>query len=382
MNYTRFLSIDIVRATAILLMIQVHFMQNLAAYTGPWIWLYDVSVVLGSFAAPMFTFLVGLSLYLWEHKRKYEKWSESDIKKYWLRRGFFIFIFGLLFIFAIWTPNQLFVWDILTLIGASTLLIFLLRKAPIWGKVGIAFAILLASPPLREATNYSMHWSREFFSVLNAGGIFYHYNLTFKDIFLGFFLQGYFPLLPWFVFPLLGYATGEWFFNERNRCKVEGWGLGIIGVILIALSGIGTLGSHHIPEDLTWYVSHLSFYPATTTFVIGMLGFTLVFIWILYRLFDMRNKAPRGPVYDFFSRYSRYSLSTYTIHLAVIMWSVYIAGWLIMDDMWYYYENSFSPPMALALALLFIVAFYFVLILWDRKHGKYSFEWMLRKLSG
>jgi uncharacterized membrane protein len=372
MKPKRFLSIDIVRATAILLMIQVHFMLCLSSQTDPWKWLYSVSGLLGCIPAPMFTFLVGLSLFLWEHKRKYENIDEGDIMKYWLKRGFFIFIFGLLFAFVIWTPNRIFVWDILPLIGASILLIFLLRKAPIWGKVGIAFAILLASPPLREATNYSMHWR----------GISYHYIFTIQDVSLGFILQGYFPLLPWFLFPLLGYATGEWFFDERNRYKLEGWSLGIIGVILIALANIGILVSDHIPKDLTWYMSHFSFYPATTTFVVEMLGVTLVFIWVLYRLFDMRNKAPIGPVYDFFSRYSRYSLSTYIIHFAVIMWSVYIAGWLIMDDMWYYYKNAFSPPIALMLALAFIMTFYFVLVLWDRKHGKYSFEWMLRKFSG
>jgi uncharacterized membrane protein len=366
------MSIDIGRATAIMLMIQCHFMSSLAAdYSGPWEWLLEWSVdILGYFPAPMFTFLVGLSLFLWEQKTKYEK-EESTIVKYWLKRGFFIFIFGIVFEVVIWTPGYPFQWEILTLIGSSTLFIFVLRKTPVWKKICIAGAILLASPPFREAANYNMHWTE-------SG---YVYNFTVHDVVLGCFLQGYYPLLPWFIFPLLGYATGEYFFDKKNRNRLENWDLGIYSGILIVLAYIGAFFSDYMPVHIAWYVSDFKFFPATTTFIIAGLGFSLGFIWILYRMLDMKREAPKGPIVNFFSRYSHYSLSTYVIHWAAIMWPLYIAGWVTMEDIWYYYEGDCHPLIALALALAFIVIFYFVLIIWDRKKGMYSFEWMLKKLS-
>ena len=372
MNHKRLFSIDVVRATAILLMIQVHFMLYLSASSDTWNWLKSASIILGCIPAPMFTFLVGLSLYLWEHKRESDKWSKRHIRNYWIKRGLFIFIFGLLFAAAIWQPHNMLHWDILTLIGASILLLFILRKTPVWGKVIIAIAMLLVSPPLRELTNYYAHWHGDVYRIF----------FTVQDVSVGFFLAGYFPLLPWFVFPLLGYAVGELFFDVRNREKLESWGLGIIGLTLITLATIGTLSAYLIYGNLSWYISYLTFYPASTTFMMGAMGITIALIWVFYRLLDMRKIPPKGLVVDFFSRYSYYSLSAYIIHHVVIMWSIYITGWLIKGDPWYYYKDAVSPPMALMLALAFIIIFYFVLVQWDRKKGKYSFEWILRKISG
>ena len=61
----RLASIDFLRAIAILLMIQVHFVENLSKREASSAALYDLSEVLGMLPAPVLTFMVGLSLWLW-----------------------------------------------------------------------------------------------------------------------------------------------------------------------------------------------------------------------------------------------------------------------------------------------------------------------------
>ena len=61
----RLASIDVLRAIAILLMVQVHFVENLSPREASSAALYDLSEALGMLPAPIFAFLVGLSLWLW-----------------------------------------------------------------------------------------------------------------------------------------------------------------------------------------------------------------------------------------------------------------------------------------------------------------------------
>ena len=63
----RLASIDVLRAIAIMLMVQVHFLENLASGE-EFPRVHDLSHALGLLAAPLFTFLTGLSLWLWLKK--------------------------------------------------------------------------------------------------------------------------------------------------------------------------------------------------------------------------------------------------------------------------------------------------------------------------
>jgi uncharacterized membrane protein len=159
----RLASIDVLRAIAILLMIQVHFVENLSPREASSAALYDLSEVLGMLPAPLFTFLVGLSLWLWLRRETGLGRSELELSKVVVRRGLFLSGAGLAFAVVIWLPEEVFDWDILTLLGASTL--------------------------------------------------------------IGFLLQGYFPLLPWVVFPLVGFATGKRCWGDESgvaACSVGG----------------------------------------------------------------------------------------------------------------------------------------------------------------
>ena len=84
--------------------------------------------------------------------------SEEQINKYLVRRGLFLFGVGIAFAFFVWLPDKTFNWDILTLIGASTLILAAVRKMPPLVLAGICLLVLLASPPLRQLSDYASYW--------------------------------------------------------------------------------------------------------------------------------------------------------------------------------------------------------------------------------
>ena len=49
-----------------------------------------------------------------------------------LIRGAYIFLVGLLMLALAWGPYQIWQWDILTLMGVCTVLLFFCRKLPSW----------------------------------------------------------------------------------------------------------------------------------------------------------------------------------------------------------------------------------------------------------
>ena len=367
----RYASLDVLRAVAILLMIQVHFVENLSPREASSAWLYDLSSVLGMVSAPLFTFLVGLSLWLWMEREIASNRSRLELGKIVIRRGLFLFGFGLAFAVVIWLPKEIFNWDILTLLGASTIILYFLRKWPPRILVGLAILILIISPPLRAITDYASHWP----------GDEYVYRFTMKDVSLGFLLHGYFPLLPWIVFALMGLAVGKSNFRDESSKSMQGRRMPIMGLVFIVLVAFGIGLRSYVPNILIGFFSEISFYPASTTYIIGMLGIILLGLWILHRWLDDPRVSPRGAVWTFLGRYSRFSLTTYIVHHAVHVWPILLlATWERRREPWWYYADAVGTPIAFGLALLFIAIFYLVLIAFE-KSKKYSFEGILRWLS-
>jgi uncharacterized membrane protein len=369
MKSKRILSIDVMRVIALLLMIQTHFVEFLSPGNEPWAWLYDQLVwgIWGVAPAPLFLFASGLSFWLWLKQQRADGKAEREIVAAGIRRGLGIFIIGLIFVVTIWLPESLFAWDILTLIGAATLLLCALRKLPPTVLVVLAVVVVLISPPLRAWTGYADHWEEGE----------YLYEFTLSDVVWGFLSHAYFGLFPWLAFHLVGYAVGTYYFAEATDDRLRGWSLPIIGAALMAMAFVGKLLGDAIPG----YTGDMTFYPAATTYMLATLGMCLVLLWGLYRLVDARDPAPGGPVMDVVRRYNRFALTTYFFHHAVHLWPIYILGLVQEGDVWWYYGDAVSTPVALLLSLVFIAAFYPVLSAWDQQGGTYSLEWFLRRFT-
>jgi uncharacterized membrane protein len=370
----RFESIDVLRAGAILLMVQIHFVQNLAKDTleGGSL-LYYASHALGMIPAPLFTFLAGMSLRLSLSRKPGGGDTGQEPALRHIRRGLLIFLFGLVFATLVRMPDQVFAWDILPFIGTSLLVLFALRRLPPRALAATACLVAALGPPLRALSDYAAHWPT---------GHRYLYSFTLRDVAWGFVANGYFPLFPWLVFPLAGFLFGGVFLPDEPGSRALRRALPVAGLAFVSLSLAGSWASERVTGLWLWYASPSRFYPATTTFILKALGVILCAFWGLHVWLD-RSSVPRPPLLSFLRRYSRFSLTTYVVHHAVHLWplllAAYLQGW---TDPWHYYAAAMPTGAALALAGLFVLLFYPVLVAWDRRGGRYSFEWLLQKLAG
>jgi uncharacterized membrane protein len=371
----RYLSIDILRALAILLMIEDHFVENLSSKLHSPQGLYDILVYIGMIPAPLFAVLSGLSFSLWLRAQRDAGRSERDITKYSLRRGMFMFVLGFAVNIFIWLPKSIFNWDILTLLGAAAMVITAIRNWYPTVLIGICALILLASPPLRDMANYYRFWI--------TGE--YTYQFAFSDVALGFLLNGYFPMLPWLIYPVVGFVIGQLYCNvDDNDAPSLSFAVPLVGSLLIAIAAIGMLIEPYAPKwAAKYYFNEMpsDLYPAVTVFVLGSIGATMLTVWFLsYTIDDNRRITGTGPVLAFLKLYGEFALTAYLVHLAVHVWPLWMAAtWQHQSSIEYYEGRLTQTPTALGLAVLFAVLFYPCLVVFQR-HRKYSVEHLMRRV--
>lgn len=189
--YGRFWEIDALRGIAIILMVLFHFIYDLV--------FFDVLQVdirsglmyyIGRSAALLFVFLVGVSLTL-SYSRNKILGSHISFKKY-LKRGFHLFLWGLVFTMGSWLlfPNEVIVFGILHFIGVAIVLSYPLLEYRLPNLVGGLMIILLGK--LVENFTVDFPW------LVWVG--FTPANFQTLD---------YFPLLPWFGVTMLGIFAGN-----------------------------------------------------------------------------------------------------------------------------------------------------------------------------
>lgn len=367
-------SIDIARALAIVLMIMCHFTIFMTrpegAYPGTF---FFGDHILGDFPAAMFLFLVGLCLSISVNQSKQNGMPESSILSRLIIRGAVVFIFGMIFGIIVWGYENTFDWDILTTIGSSIIIVAFLRNLSSRKLVIFAVAVMVLSPFLRNLWGYPAFWEEAEYTP----------PWTIKEILGGYFLNGYFPLFPWISFSIIGHAIGKMLFIEhdesirlRNQKKIP-----VIGALMM-ITGFGgflvNLYAGSSNKIMSFYISKLSFYPLSTTLFLVEGGFILLLFGLLHIRFDF--EAIDNPVMNFLRRYSRYSLSVYVIHHVLIVFVPRMTGLIVHQEDYFYYQDMFEPPIGLLLSVIFIFAFFPILIIWDKVKGAGSFEWGVNKL--
>ena len=353
-------SIDVLRAAAILLMVQIHFTQNLATDLAAGGLLAYGSRALGMIPAPLFTFLAGMSLRLSLSRDPGCGPAGEEFAVRHLRRGTLLIFAGLVFATLVRMPDQIFAWDILPFIGASLLVLFTLRRFSPGALALTALLVVVVSPPLRTLSDYAAHW---------PSGEHYLYSFTLRDVAWGFLVNGYFPLFPWLVFPLAGFLAARVFLLDGPDGRALRRLLPAAGLAFVALSAAGSAAGGRLGGVWQEYASPVRFYPATTTFVLKVLGLILCAFWALHGWLDRRAGA-RLPLLGFLRRYSRFSLTTYVVHHAVLLWPLLLAAHLGgFADPWHYSGAVTTTGTALILAVAFILLFAAVLAAWDRRGG-------------
>ena len=343
----------------------------------------------GDFGASWFVFLVGMSQVLSAKKREANLVKDVSNFSRTIIRGAAIFITGLLFLFVVEGYEELWVWDILTFIGAMTIILLICRSVPSRWLLLFCVTVFFITPWLRSFIDIASFYGGKFESVKWISDIIpnfifdpaidYKGGKTVLDNVIGFFLIGQFPLFPWIIFPLTGFVLGRRM--TANLLAADSPFILIIGMmftfmgLFTAYAGSIRTG-FSVPND---YIVPLSFYPISFSMIMLVMGVVLILFISIWRIYDAYPDSAKAP--GFFLIYSRqiskYSLTIYITHFALFFIPLRIVKSITGT---YYMKNLISTPAALTLAVVVLMLYYPLLKQWDKAGGKYSFEWLLAKL--
>lgn len=359
----RYPSVDILRCVAIVVMVLVHFGENLSQYTPPFTGL----------GAPIFTFLSGVSYYLWASAQERRGVSDEQISKISIRRGLFVIGVGFAFNVLVWFPEDTFIWDVLTFIGSALLLLNLLRKAPVLIHAMIAIAAIVVSPALRASAEYPLYW---------ANG-YYEGDLTLTDLLIGFTTTGYFPIFPWVAYSLTGFVTATLLFPRDEEEKPSVWPFVAFGGTLLLTALAARLITPFASELMTTHVlTGWRMFPPSVEYLCATIGMALVLFGLLHRFVDRNESLPReGAFFRIVKTFSRYAFTIYILHHMAHLYPLWVYGYAMTGEPTIYWRVAMPAFVALPLGVLFLGVCYLILSRID-PNDRYGIEGWMRWLCG
>lgn len=278
---------------------------------------YMWSQILGTFPAPLFLFLAGISFAMVTDKLAQSGLASNQIAKATIRRGAEVFALGILFrvqeyvIAWGWAPwSDLLRVDILNTIGLSMMLMGVLcwtvlafyRKSEPRAQLAIAgtfvAAAISAFTPLlwTTARPHFLPWPVE--SYVN--GV---HNLNQPQ-------PGLFPVFPWAGFAFAGLGFGFMLNSSRAR------GLGAHFYLCAAAAGTGLIyGARFLNSRPVQIYPVYDFWHTSPNFFMIRAGFLLLFLLPAYACcrwgFGQRGSSP-------FIQLGRTSLLVYWVHIELV----------------------------------------------------------------
>jgi uncharacterized membrane protein len=384
----RVLSIDVMRGFALMCMVLVHFMIYFGDTTAASTWPYFIlNHLFGDWGAACFLMMMSMSQVLSADKRADDS---LPLFKRALIRGGYIFLAGILMLALTWGPSQIWQWDILTLMGAMTVILFFCRFLPSWLILATSLFIAVATPWLRSGIDYAAVWGGPFVQVPIISQYFpgilmdpvSEFTVIWKlqDVLLGFLFTGYFPLLPWSLFPLVGFVLGRRIVGGRIQNDLPF--LVIIGGLLVCLGLGGAYASLFRPGSsvVSDFISPLSIFPDSFTMIAFQMGMALIVLSGLYYFYDVRKKDPSRVSFlvRLYVRSSRFSLTFYFLHYLMIGWPLMIAAQITGRDTIAALMGAYPALTAGLAGLVFLET---LLFLWEKHGARYSLEWCLAAIT-
>ena len=384
----RIISVDVLRGFALICMVMIHVMIYLgdaaAADTWPYFLLNHVLADLG---AAGFLMMMGISQAISAQRHVGE--DNLLIFKRTLIRGCFIFLVGLFMLALTWGPCKIWEWDILTLMGFATVMLFFCRFLPSWLILAIIVSLAVCTPLLRMGIDFNAVWGGTFVNVPVISrylpGIMldpakeYEVAWRAKEIVQGFLFTGEFPVFPWFLFPLLGFVLGRRIVSRRMQQDLPF--LAIIGSLFVVLGLSWAYAAIGRPQSsiIIDYIVPLSFYPDSFTMTCYQLGVALIVFSSLFYFYDVRrtNKQKMSFIVRVYSLASRSSLTFYFLHYLLIGW--FLALIYILTGKYYKYALLGAIP-ALLFGFTAVILLVLLLGFWGKHKDKYSLEWFLNAI--
>ena len=309
------------RGLACVLMFQTHCYDSWLSPEARQSKFFMYSQLGGTFPAPLFLFLAGISFALVTERLGQKNFRPGAIARTTIRRGAEIFVLGLLFRlqeFVVawgWSPkSDLLRVDILNTIGLSMMLMGILcwlvlafqsgshkRAALVLAATGTALAISLLTPPLW--TTWRPHWLPWPIESYIDGV----HNLGTPQAWL-------FPIFPWTAFAFAGLAVGfilqsHWARNRESKIFLA---LGIGGAFLAEFA-------HWLDHRSIQLYTSYDFWHTSPNFFLIRLGLLMM---ILSASFAWCRWGPvQRPAHRFFSPLillGQASLIVYWVHIEFV----------------------------------------------------------------
>lgn len=308
----RYDSIDLLRGVAILIMLSA----NAWPYLYPFEYCPFLVRIIFSSAAPIFIFLSGYSIHLSLKSGK----STNQL----ISRGIQIFTIGFMIDTLIWNILPVVNFDVLYLIGLSTITITLSRKYILTLLLVITSAFIIARLYISHLYN---------FNIPDLDLLVYHPDINLTNIIKRILWDGWFPVLPWTIIAIAGFIIAE------NRSYLQKFKLPFIlaGISLLLIYAY-LLPQSSIQPHRNRYTE--LFYPLSGFFTIYVMALLSICIFIHFHKFSKFT-----PI----KKLGKVSLSIYLSHTIIIRFILP----LFMSN-----ENNFSWIIfAMGLFVLYLLIF-------------------------
>jgi len=351
----RILGLDLLRAIAVLLMVEQHM--------GVWLWegpaagetrgdypLFVALSVLGGGAAPLFIMLAGMGGALFVAKRG------ADADGVIFRRGLALLGFG--YLLNLTAPSWFTwrSWFVLHLMGLGLMMVPLFRRLSNRALLAVGLAIVAAMVGVQTWLDTPDHlrnarlagWAGQ------PGGE----TLPWAPLRLA-LAEGQFPVLPWLAMFIAGFVAGRWVrAGETRKILTTGCIALISGFALVGASYAGLIDAPRVTHI------NVPFYPMTVALVALLGGLVIIGVWAALRFEERRDYRPDNPLVVLGSA----SLTLLIVHVWIFREGAHVLG----------VYKSFSPAITLATIVGFIVLSMVLAKQWRKIGFRFGAEWLLR----
>lgn len=341
--------IDVIRAFAICMMLQGHFIDGLLAnqFRDESNIIFNIWAYFRGLTAPVFFTVSGfIFMYLLAKERNHDKigWKHVRVRK-GIKRG--IVLIGTMYLlrtnlynlFSSYVDANVRLVDVLQCIGISLLFLISIYLFSYRKKTWVMPTILLSStlvlfifaPVYSELTySYLPTFLANYFTKVN-GSVF--------------------TIFPWFGFTAFGAFMGVIFNNYKNNPHIYQYAIGICLLVGSVLS----FGSYHFFYWIyTITESQLAFLLSENDYLFSRLG-NVLFVFMFFML--MRDVITSKKI----QAVGQNTLSIYIIHYIILYGSITGYG------LYYLFHHKLSPYVVVGGALVFIAVVLYLSFLYNRK---------------
>ena len=359
MTNNRILGFDLARAYAIFGMFIVNFNIVFGSHTDESSIGQFLSLFNGN-SSSMFVMLAGMGVALMTNRAEYSVEEKRNLKAIVMKRGTFLFVFGLIF-YTWWFA------DILHFYGGYlhivALLLFVPKRFYLWaaGASVVIFHLLLFVIPYETGWNFETLQYADFWTI--------------SGFLRNTFYNGWNPVFPWIGFFLLGMWLGrlDWQ-NTRTKRNISVSGISIFSLVEI-LQMLANRG--YFAEDFAFYLT-ADYIPPFLPFMLGTASFSLLLITLCIFIGE---RFAENKLLNHLAKTGQMTLTHYVAHLTFGMIILsFISGKTDFNS--FNGNDSISPIFILNYTIFYYFMSVIFSVIWNKRFKNGPLETFMRKFSG